>query len=451
MSVKRKQAEREAVAIEGDDSDDPERVEHDRMASVLAGRGKLWTTDLAELLADRGNFAVFEGEKRRWLAVVPEGEWKWVVDTGKGSIVPSAINAAVKALGKDLATFDPEKYADDSDVDERLSGSGGTASLSARRFKLPVEMDDQLRNKLLPGLMLRTSRVLEPMIDGIFCSDGKVVMDSGEVRKIVATDYCWKAVGFPSTVLSVEPAGFADWHAAWKEVQHSDVVDTVVASACLLRKPVLGEVAFDSTDLLDLLNDVAGDVDLCAADGLNGYRIQTVPPEGTTVEMLVYAAMLAKDSVKASLQNTMRGSSSSSRAVTSLKLNSVVKESGRIPPDVHASHILYSCLRTSPLAREEPMKHWVELSHIKKILEPSGKTYAHQKPVEEIMGKTFIDPPKMIDGNKTRAINAGGWVITGVHCINYTESVVPRTWVPKQMQETDPEVAALVESEDEGK
>ena len=66
------------------------------MASVLAGRGKLWTTDLAELLADRGNFAVFEGEKRRWLAVLPKGEWKWVVDTGKGSIVPSAINAAVK-------------------------------------------------------------------------------------------------------------------------------------------------------------------------------------------------------------------------------------------------------------------------------------------------------------------------------------------------------------------
>ena len=58
MSVKRKQAEREAVAVEGDDSDDPERVEHDRMASVLAGRGKLWTTDLAELLADRGNFVM---------------------------------------------------------------------------------------------------------------------------------------------------------------------------------------------------------------------------------------------------------------------------------------------------------------------------------------------------------------------------------------------------------
>ena len=124
MSMKRKQAEREEVAVEGDDSDDPERVEHDRMASVLAGRGKLWTTDLAELLADRGNFAVFEGEKRKWLAVLPKGEWKWVVDTGKGSIVPSAINAAVEALGRDLATFDSEKYADDSDVDERLSGSG---------------------------------------------------------------------------------------------------------------------------------------------------------------------------------------------------------------------------------------------------------------------------------------------------------------------------------------
>ena len=60
-------------------------------------------------------------------------------------------------------------------------------------------------------------------------------------------------------------------------------------------------------------------------------------------------------------------------------------------------------------------------------------------------------PPSMIDGNKTRAIAAKGWVITGVHCVHYTESVVPRTWVPKQMQETDPEVAALVESEDEGK
>ena len=97
------------------------------------------------------------------------------------------------------------------------------------------------------------------------------------------------------------------------------------------------------------------------------------------------------------------------------------------------------------------MEHLVELTHIKKILGPSGKTYAHQKPVAEIMGKTFTDPPKMIDGNRTRAIAAKGWVITGVHCVHYTESVVPRTWVPKQMQETDPEVAALVESEDEGK
>jgi len=129
----------------------------------------------------------------------------------------------------------------------------------------------------------------------------------------------------------------------------------------------------------------------------------------------------------------------------------VVKESGRIPPDVHASHILYSCLRTSQLDRKEPMKRWVKLSQIKEILQPYGKTYANQASVEEIMGKTFIDPPKMIDGNKTRAINAGGWVITGVHCIKYTESVVPRTWAPKQMIETDPDVAALVESEDEGK
>ena len=90
--------------------------------------------------------------------------------------------------------------------------------------------------------------------------------------------------------------------------------------------------------------------------------------------------------MKACLQNTVRGSSSSSRAVTSLKLNTVVKESGRILPDMHASHIL-------SLAREEPMKHWVELSHIRKILEPSGKTYAHHKTVEEILGKTFIEPP----------------------------------------------------------
>eukprot|EP00966_Prymnesium_polylepis_P038379 890493-Prymnesium_polylepis.2 len=47
--------------------------------------------------------------------------------------------------------------------------------------------------------------------------------------------------------------------------------------------------------------------------------------------------------------------------------------------------------------------------------------------------------------------NVPGWVITGVHCVHYTKSDVPRTWAPKQMQETDPEVAALVESEDEGK
>ena len=97
------------------------------------------------------------------------------------------------------------------------------------------------------------------------------------------------------------------------------------------------------------------------------------------------------------------------------------------------------------------MKHWVTRSYITEILEPSGKTYANQAAVEEILGKTFIDPPSMVDGNRTRAIAPKGWVITGVHCVHYTESVVPRTWVPKQMQETDPEVAALVESEDEGK
>ena len=55
-------------------------------------------------------------------------------------------------------------------------------------------------------------------------------------------------------------------------MQHSDGVDTVVASACLLRKPVLGEVAFDSTDLLDLLNDVAGDVDCSGAQNFDAER-----------------------------------------------------------------------------------------------------------------------------------------------------------------------------------
>ena len=199
MSGKRKQAEREAVAIEGDDSDDPERVEHDRMASVLTQKGKLWTTDLAHLVSARGDFAVVEGEKRRWLAVLPKGGWKWVVDNGRGTTVPRAIDAAVKALGRDLTAFDPEKYDDDSNVDERLSGSGSTASLHMRRllrrFELTLEVEDQLRRKLLPALMIKQDRVLEPMIDGVFCSDGKVVMDSGEVRKIVATDYCWNVEG----------------------------------------------------------------------------------------------------------------------------------------------------------------------------------------------------------------------------------------------------------------
>lgn len=86
----------------------------------------------------------------------------------------------------------------------------------------------------------------------------------------------------------------------------------------------------------------------------------------------------------------MRGSSSSSRAVTSLKLNSVVKESGRIPPDVHASHI-----HPLQLPSHQPIGQGgahealgVELTHIKKILGPSGKTYGHQKPVEEILAGT---------------------------------------------------------------
>eukprot|EP00966_Prymnesium_polylepis_P094176 2179680-Prymnesium_polylepis.1 len=64
------------------------------MASVLAGKGKMWTTHLACLLADRGDFAVVETECKRWIAVLPEGEWKWVVDNGRGTAVPKAIDAA---------------------------------------------------------------------------------------------------------------------------------------------------------------------------------------------------------------------------------------------------------------------------------------------------------------------------------------------------------------------
>jgi hypothetical protein len=87
---------------------------------------------------------------------------------------------------------------------------------------------------------------------------------------------------------------------------------------------VLGEVAFDSTDLLDLLNDVAGDVDLCAADGTVGCGARG-PPGGAERDSGARCAVLA---VVAALQ-----SSPPLRCVTQRRSSNAPADHQRPQPD----------------------------------------------------------------------------------------------------------------------
>lgn len=446
---KRKQGHTDPPTASADAIDDDAYTEKYLMQSVLRAKGKMWTTHLAHLLADRGEFAVLETEQRRWLAVLPAGAHKWVVDNGRGVAVPNAINAAVKQLGADLAAFVPDS-SDEDEVDDDCSKSSkskskskSTATLKQQRFELPLEMKEQLRNKLLPGQMLEQNKMLEPKTDGVFCSDGMVVRE-GKAEIIKPDDYCTQTVGFASKAMLGAPAGFDEWYAQWKETPHSGVVDMVVASACLLGKPVSGEIGFGQQRMQLLMREVAGDVDVCTADSAP-YTIQAVPPEGTTASMLVHAATLAKKSVLDAMQAIACGSSAKQVAVT---LWDLLKLSGKAPPDVHASHILYSCLRTNQACRDSPLEHVVKLLAIKEMLKPAGN-YANRNSLEKILAKTFTDPPSMIDGNLHHKVKAKGWVVQGVYAVQYMDSEVPRTWTPLPIQQPDAATAALADSEAE--
>eukprot|EP00966_Prymnesium_polylepis_P067203 1560191-Prymnesium_polylepis.1 len=61
--------------------------------------------------------------------------------------------------------------------------------------------------------------------------------------------------------------------------------------------------------------------------------------------MLVWAAKNAVESVKLAMDSLCCGSASSNAA--SLAIMDMLKLSSRVPADVHASHVLYSCLRSS--------------------------------------------------------------------------------------------------------
>jgi len=413
--------------------DDASALEKEHMASVLAGKGKMWTTHLACLLADRGDFAVVETECKRWIAVLPEGEWKWVVDNGRGTAVPKAIDAAVKKLAAELATFSP-----DSESEEEAEHHA--------RFELSLDVDGQLRNKLLPQLMLKQDKVLEPRKDGVFCSDGKFVMDSGEARSIVSSDYCVQTVGFESTALSSEPEGFAAWYDSWKKQPNSTLVDMVLAAACLLRKPVRGEIGFTNQSMQLLVATVAGDVVLCTTESA-AFTVHASPPEGTTPLMLVWAAKNAVESVKLAMDSLCCGSASSNAA--SLAITDMLKLSSRVPADVHASHVLYSCLRSSQVAKETPLEHVVKLLKVKEMLKPLGVTCANRVSLENILAKTFANPPSVVDANSHRKIPAKGLVLTGVYAVKYIESEPPRTWEPKEMIERNESIAALLDSEED--
>jgi hypothetical protein len=426
--------QRGAAGAPGDDDDDTARVEWERMASVTRRKGSFWPTHLAHLLADRGWFAVVE-EKKRSLAVLLEGEHKWKIEDGKGKEVPNAIDAAVARLREDLCGFDPCAYEEDNE-----QADADTLASNASRFETTLDTDEALRNKWLPLLMIKKNRMLEPKTDRVFCQDGMAVKD-GSACKIVPDDYCVRTTGFPSTALLLEPEGFSAWLSAWRATKNSKIVDLVLASALFCGRPVRGDLNFRTPRMQNLVAETAGDYEICTPGC--PYTLSIDPPADTSASFLARAAQLVRGDLA-----SLPSAAGSSGAPAGPDLFSVVQLASNAPPDVHASHILYSCLRTSQVARDDPLDHIVKMLVLKDMLEPAGR-YRSRKELERILNLTFTNPPTFVDGNLNARISAKGLVLAGVTEVKYIESEVPRSWQQLPMKESDNPTTALIDSEDD--
>ena len=394
------------------------------MKSVLYDqRSAVWGTNVAHLLAERGEFAVFADDKKARLAVLPSGTHKWIPDVACSTEVTTAILRGLAKLKDDLASFDPAEFNADADSADE--------DLPSVKFETSIQFRQQLRQTLLPALMQEYSRVVRPRTDCVYCNDGMLVVlgnnSSAEAAAITAADYCTHTTGFSSNaiVLNMELAGFSAWYAVWSAHKQTKLIEYALACAFFRGVAVAGELGFHSRALHDLVMRAVGDYTLCQPGPLTTVTME--PPPNTTPEFIARAAFLANADLDAMFSST---------ATTPRSLRDLQAVHTQESADAHACHILYSSLRTSQIAREEPRSYFARLIDLKTRLEEAG-SYKGREQVQRVLDLTFVEAPKFVDANTTRAIDAKGFVLTGVHLVRYNPnaSEIPRSWVAVAMKE----------------
>ena len=397
------------------------------MKSVRSAKGQMWTTHLAMLLVERANFAVVD-DKKRTLAVYSGEDRVWILDDGHCNAVYKAIDSALSQLSLDMESVLS------SDDESGNSDSGGVPGL-----EIPLPVYEQLREKLLPQLLVMKGRFLSTAKNMIFCADDVCVSDADPKSARAATpeDHCTRKTGFVSSALKEEPQGFKEWHAAWETNATHGVIDLVVGCAALRGTPVQGELLV-TKEMRALLAETVGGYELCASG--SAFSAQFDPPSGTTPEFVAHAALLA---VRELPDSTWQEPS----------LCELAQLATRTPPDVHACHILYSCLRSSEAARASPLSHFVKMMDVKAMVQPAGSgVYKSRGDFERLLQLTFTPPiPVFRDGSSDRSIDAYCWVLTGVEKLKISGKGAPppmRSWTPKPMVDSDSPTAVLMDPEE---
>ena len=134
------------------------------------------------------------------------------------------------------------------------------------------------------------------------------------------------------------------------------VIDFVVGSAALHGTPVQGELLV-TKEMRSFLEATVGGYELCAPG--SAFQAQFDPPSGTKPEFLAHAAFLATKDIP---DNTWQDPT----------MGELAQLATRTPPDVHACHILYSCLRSNEAARASPLSHFVKMKDVKTMVQPAG-------------------------------------------------------------------------------
>jgi len=375
---------------------------------------------LAELVADRGRFVVAAGKV---VAAYDDEAGVWIVGDADGA-VSRELESAIDAVNDDLATvLDAEA---DSDDDETAPQKPAYVSVSTKAT---------IRDKLLPDVLHLRRQVLKPTPGAILCKNGARFKEGEIARQATLDDHFTCKTGFDSTALTEEPVGFAEWHPKWTALKGHTTIDMAIGRALVMGKPVRGDVDPQRT-LRKVVEETVGGYKLCLP-GQPAFLSGLTPPAGTSPPFLAHAALLAMREAPPDVMDTDR-------------LSEVVGIAEAVtPPHVLACHILYSRLRTSAAAREEPKSHIVKLQELKAALAPAG-VYASSSAIQDLINRTFTEPrPLLKDANCDRGIKSSGWVVIGVEL---GPAVSPphgmREWTPRCMFNVDSEVAALLPEQD---